>query len=307
MVIDCWRIDRDFLWYDTITPGVDPRQKKDAAYDYLAERKDEAFRVASLDRIIARDGSVNLRMRYKYPDVIEVSGSHDFPIRRFDMVMRLVAQYGQQALPGYLRLVSGQYIVTPQKQPGTVFSSDRYHVVRNTAALPYFYVRNRAAVMNGEEQILLTIFNQTVNIDSTAIIEAAPPAGFESMLTETEQGASSVEIEKFELREGDVRLNVTLEKPGMLIFSENYHEFWSCTVDGGETPIHRANFLFQGVYLEPGEHAVRFTCSNPHIAWSERLMLTSFGLLVLLFGLAYSPIMNKGTETGMPEERKNAG
>jgi hypothetical protein len=57
-------------------------------------------------------------------------------------------------------------------------------------------------------------------------------------------------------RSGRVRLQVSSEKPALLRSSDKYDSDWKAWVDGRPTPVHRVDYLFQGVFVEPGIHEV---------------------------------------------------
>jgi uncharacterized membrane protein YfhO len=45
---------------------------------------------------------------------------------------------------------------------------------------------------------------------------------------------------------------------GFLVLTDLYHRGWRARLDGRETPVYLANFLFRAVYLPPGPHTVEF-------------------------------------------------
>ncbi len=45
---------------------------------------------------------------------------------------------------------------------------------------------------------------------------------------------------------------------GLLVLNDTYYPGWKAYVDGQETEIYRANYLFRAVYLPPGDHTVEF-------------------------------------------------
>ena len=46
---------------------------------------------------------------------------------------------------------------------------------------------------------------------------------------------------------------------GYLVLAEVWYPGWTCTLDGREVPLYRADYLFRGVELPAGEHTVAFT------------------------------------------------
>lgn len=68
---------------------------------------------------------------------------------------------------------------------------------------------------------------------------------------------------------------------GLLFVSEVFYPGWKVYVDGVEAPLHRLNYFFRGVELEPGYHEVRMKYA-PESFYSGALI--SFFSLILLCG-----------------------
>jgi hypothetical protein len=80
--------------------------------------------------------------------------------------------------------------------------------------------------------------------------EGLPPSTGEGMVGE---------IAVLQYRPGRVALRVTSERPAMLRASDMYTPDWRATVDDKPVKVRRCDYLFQGVYLEPGLHEVVLT------------------------------------------------
>ncbi len=80
-------------------------------------------------------------------------------------------------------------------------------------------------------------------------------------------------------------VNVQLSQPATLVFAEAWYPGWHVTVDGVEQPLLRANYAFQGVALQAGEHMVIFEHRRPlyaRIAGGITLvtLLLALGILI---------------------------
>ncbi len=51
-------------------------------------------------------------------------------------------------------------------------------------------------------------------------------------------------------------LSVTTEQPAILRIADKYDPDWKVCVDGRPVPLLRVDFIFQGIYIEPGRHEV---------------------------------------------------
>ena len=68
---------------------------------------------------------------------------------------------------------------------------------------------------------------------------------------------SSIQSEEY--RPGFMRLRVYTTGPQFLVIDESYYPGWRAQVDGKEEDIYRVDYLFQGLFIDPGIHEVVFT------------------------------------------------
>ncbi len=68
-------------------------------------------------------------------------------------------------------------------------------------------------------------------------------------------------MEITEYRDNQVKLRVETESPGLLVLSDTYYPGWQAYVDGDKTPIYPTDVALRSIYLEPGEHEVKFVYS----------------------------------------------
>ncbi len=59
-------------------------------------------------------------------------------------------------------------------------------------------------------------------------------------------------------RLNEVTIRVHSDRPGFLFLADSHHPGWRATIDGKETPVTPANFVFRGVPVPEGEHVVVF-------------------------------------------------
>jgi uncharacterized membrane protein YfhO len=117
-----------------------------------------------------------------------------------------------------------------------------------------------------------------VDLRSTVLLEEEPEAR-----AATAQ-ATSVEVQLVERNghDGRFRFRVIADQPVWLVLSENYYPDWNAYVDGEQTQILRANYLWQAVAVAAGEHDVDFRFESAVLKWSRRATFAS--ALLLLFG-----------------------
>jgi hypothetical protein len=165
----------------------------------------------------------------------------------------------------------------------TAANGVRVDVSRDGAGKRARWIPCARYVMN-EDEALQTISKNGLDVDREVLLEV-------------------IEIEATELEclhpsaEGTVRL--LEEQPGRMVFgsqssedgwfllSETWFPGWRAFVDGNEALVFRGDYLFQAIFLSPGEHIVEFRY-QPN-SWSHGLMisLASFLLWSALFILAW--------------------
>ena len=90
-------------------------------------------------------------------------------------------------------------------------------------------------------------------------------------------------IESFNDRQLEAHCNG--ERPGLAVFTEQYDQGWSATVDGQPAPVLRANLCMRALRLGPGAHRIVMQYSPPGL-WTGAI-LTTLSWLTLL-GLIFA-------------------
>jgi hypothetical protein len=79
------------------------------------------------------------------------------------------------------------------------------------------------------------------------------------------------------------RLAVTAPDGGFLRVSGAWHRGWRATLDGRKVPVLRADGMFRGVELPPGDHVVDFRFVNPNEARGR--LVAPLALLAIAAGV----------------------
>lgn len=85
------------------------------------------------------------------------------------------------------------------------------------------------------------------------------------------------------------RLALTIDAPaaGVLVVNEAWGPGWTARVDGAPTPVLRANYLFRGLLVGPGRHAVELEYGPPRLR--AALAVYAVTALLVLGGLVLLP------------------
>jgi uncharacterized membrane protein YfhO len=86
-------------------------------------------------------------------------------------------------------------------------------------------------------------------------------------------------------------------KPGFLILSENDYPAWKALVDGKETKIYTADYIFRAIPLEKGKHKIDLVYSSkPYNIGKTSSILTGLFYLFILGVLGVKTLSGKKGE-----------
>ena len=74
---------------------------------------------------------------------------------------------------------------------------------------------------------------------------------------------------------------------GLLVVSNSWYDGWRARVDGVEAPLERVDGVFQGVYLAPGQHAVRLSFEPRSVERGLLAAGAALGLAAVALGLEW--------------------
>jgi hypothetical protein len=305
LIVDLWRIDAKFI------QNFDYQDyfRKDSTIEFL-ERDKEQFRVMALPRTYPGEDIL------AFHKIMEVFGYHGNQLKAYDEFterkylegartnQEYQQRYAQFITGNKLDLLNTKYFLArqPFQHPKfkQVFQGDGIYVFQNLTCLPHVRIVFKYEVIKDREKILQRIKDPGFDYRNSIILEEEPGVSLSSIDTSTAEGKAWVE--KNEINSFEVRAE--LSQPGFLVLSENYYPAWKAYVDGKEAKIYRVDYLFRAIYLDKGEHQVRFVFDSvPYKIGKTSTMLTFFILLgifgfYLIKGYSSKKTVQKPTSTG---------
>jgi hypothetical protein len=134
---------------------------------------------------------------------------------------------------------------------------DEIRVYRNNQVLPRAFIVHHAQVVTGETEVLDTMDSPSFDPRTTVVLEEELPAEIvQALELIAPEDGSTARIVDYD--PGRVSIETTLGSPGFLVLSDTYYPGWRVSVDGHESTIYAADYLFRAVYLEAGKHSVEF-------------------------------------------------
>jgi len=306
-VADTWRINSLFFKYENPKRSPDMRRENAGTVAFLKGDAGSQPR-----RILPLPNSNLLKSPgYRLFGIPSVSGFHDFTIRRYDRLLREIdpvaaalgyklqapdqVPYSQAdlaaAMHPLLNLLAARYIVTPRGFTLTlpafpeVFTGERLQVYENGQATPWLYAVPGVTVMSGEAQIVSSLKSGAIDLHRQVILERPPPPGLsvaEIGSTSAASGPAAIELQRNDIAGGVVSLSVDSPEPRMLVMAENFHSNWKAFVDGVESEIYRANYIWQAVHVPAGRHEVEFRYRSRTVVISRWMSLLSAVIIIAI-------------------------
>ena len=146
-------------------------------------------------------------------------------------------------------------------------SSDLMWIYRLAPAAPRAYVASRLKPVEMEDVLdeqELPEFDRTAEAliaveDFESLKQAFPTQVVRQDEPHADEPAPISTVNILKYRRNAVTLDVSTDHPGVLVLHDLFYPGWEVTVDGKPQTVLRANLLFRGVELTPGEHRVVFT------------------------------------------------
>ena len=302
---DTWRINQLFFKYENPKRYPDMRMENRRTVAFL-ESAGELLRVLPLARydLLTHPG-------YRLHGIPSVTGFHDFTIRRYDRlhgeIAQVISMLGQKhldpqsriqhsddellgAIHPFINLLNARYLAAPRGMKlaartfPAVFAADALELYENPDAMPWFYAVPAARVMTREEEIVNSLRSGEVDLRTEVIIEKPAPVELAARAPQDDPPAR-IEQLLYDPAGGLIQLEVECSSPSMLVLSENHHPNWGATVDGIESEVYRANYVWQAVFVPAGAHKVEFLYRSATVSISRWLSALSL-VAIAAFGLA---------------------
>lgn len=294
-IVDLYRADRPFIRATMLMDRVElPRLiQGDESVQFLQRQQaqGEVFRAwdlgafpSPLQNVLAVHG------------IEQLAGHHGNDMGRYrNLIGGEVPENATKSGLRLLDITNTEFIVSPQRLrvPGLTeaFVGRRSAVYRKDGVLPRAYLVGRVEVVP-DSQAVGRLLAANFDAHGTAILPAPLPAGIDvqpdpqGTVSWTRRGTNAS------------TLQVTSDRPALLMVSDNYYDAWKALVDGRPTPLLRANYTFRAIPVPGGQHTVEMVYESGTLQASARV---SAALLILLL------ITGVGSELWSRRRRRGIG
>ena len=211
--------------------------------------------------------------------------------------------------------VFGLGLVRPDGTVRSIFGADRaklervYHeggigVFANRAAFPRAYIVPEAVARRGrnEESALPRLAARPLDANRQVILEEGPFEGLPTVRPRLGQdldpNAAPTPATVTDVSTDRVRIQTPDGPGGILVLTDLYHRGWRARLDGRETPVYLANFLFRGVHLPPGPHTVELVFDPLSLRVGRAI---SYATLAFVGAVLLAPVVARRVRHTAPE------
>jgi hypothetical protein len=133
---------------------------------------------------------------------------------------------------------------------------------RNPRALPRTLMATKIFLDANVDRTIEAGLSAQIDYMSTVVLDHSPstlqgaPAIYDRATALSGEGEASASIVAY--RNNEVIVWTRSERDAILVLNDVYYPYWRVYVDDEERELLRANYLFRGVHVGPGEHEVTF-------------------------------------------------
>lgn len=187
----------------------------------------------------------------------ELDAFNPLKLRDYDQVLSCIHNLSDNKNHPILNLLNVKYILTSTQLNNSglklVFNKNNTYIYENEQVLPKTFVVYNVKTLP-EKEVIKELKSESFNPIDAVILEQEQKTNSETL---SEEGFERVEIKEYSPNEIVLEANITL--PGFLVLSEIYYPGWKVHIDEEQQEIQKAYHTLRAVYLDEGQHTVRFT------------------------------------------------
>lgn len=134
----------------------------------------------------------------------------------------------------------------------TVFKSQALEVFQNLNVLPRAFIVHQAAIV-ADNRVLDQMHGPNFQPDRLVLLSDGEPL---EVIDDRDQASDMVMFDNYESER--VALSVKTDRVGYLVLADTWYPGWQVFVDGQRSEIHRADYIFRAVLIQPGTHSLVF-------------------------------------------------
>lgn len=162
-----------------------------------------------------------------------------------------------------------------------IYSDQSLAVLENTLSFPRAFLVEDKIIIKEKEEIAELLLSEEIDLRKTVILEEEPEVSAEDLSQGSPEESLTDSVEFLEYTNNEETLRVKSNSDKILFISETLYPGWKAFLDGQEAKIHRANYVFKGVFIPRGEHQLRMVYDP--LSFKVGSWLSLSGILICAF------------------------
>lgn len=290
--------------------GVNKRYLNDGMFS-APRNKEQSFPLTQADKIILQDTDPYYRVLDLSVSTFNdnsasfyhksIGGYHAAKLRRYQELIEehlqgemtqahkavidtqgLLEQVNGDSLFPVLNMLNTKYLILPLKE-GEKLPANNPHAYGNA-----WFVSDINYVDNADEELAAL---HSINPRYTAVADKR----FKDIIGEATQTDSAAYIRLTAYEANNLTFEANTSTDAIAVFSDIYYPGWTCTIDGEEVQIARANYVLRAIRIPAGKHTINMNFHPQTIQITECIAYTAITLLSLCIICLVANIVIKKT------------
>jgi len=224
---------------------------------------------------ISNIGGYDANVIKEYSEFINLSDGKSIEDPRIVMEVRQISKLTNLLNLKYLLLPANVRIEHPAIK--LVFNNSKYTLFDNTQAIPRTFIVHEAKTLEGRDAIFKGLASSEFNPLKYVILEE-PSKLTRNISSENYQQEPNPTI--IEYSPNRVTIKATLLDDGYLVLGDTFYPGWNVYVDGKKSKILKTNYIMRSVFLEKGDHIVKFVYEPKSFTIGMIITLASVVILI---------------------------
>lgn len=152
------------------------------------------------------------------------------------------------------------------------------YIYENMKVLPRAFIVPKATITKDRDEILEKLKSDDFNPKEYIFLE-------ENVSVPLNNAGTYKEASVTYYSPNEIHVKVYMDNPGFLVLSENYYPGWRAIDNDKETNIYRADYTLRSVYLDAGQHEIKFVYDP--LSFKVGLWITIITALLLCIVVLY--------------------
>lgn len=188
----------------------------------------------------------------------------------------------------FLNLLSVKYILFDDCKLHQLEAATLVHqelcmeVYKNQAAFDRAFVVHDYQEFDNDIELLQGMRKEGVDLSKTGFLYKNKHANVKKVGNELRHYFNEEKVVIENYKADEVTLNVTMKSPGLLVLSDLFFPGWQVYVDDQKKEMLNVDYILRGVFLEPGQHTVRFSYEPSVLKYGLYFSMLFFIIMIVL-------------------------